>query len=192
MVKLFNRSNPYDATGEYFKTQLMNFPLGAAFNSRINLNLREEKGITYGASANFIGGKSLGWYEAGADVIQASTGLAISELLQEIRMYKDQGITADELTFMRDAFTQSDALDYETPASKAGFLRRMSAFNLPADFKQQQLAIINDIQEKEINATAQQHLNPDEMQIVVVGNVQAIMPQLEALGLPIETLKLVE
>jgi zinc protease len=192
VVKLVVRSNPYDATGEYFKSQLMNFPLGGAFNSRINLNLREEKGVTYGASASFIGGKSLGWYEAGADVIQDSTGLAISELLQEIRLYKEQGITADELLFMQNAYTQSDALDYETPASKAGFLRRMSAFDLPANFKEIQLAMINDIDEQGINAVAKTQLKPDDMQIIVVGNLNVIMPQLEALGLPIKKLELTE
>lgn len=190
VIKIVTRSNPYDATGEYFTSQLMNFALGSAFNSRINLNLREEKSITYGASANFIGGKSLGWYEASADVIQDSTALAISEIFEEIKTYKNEGIKPEELTFMKNAYTQSDALEYETPASKAGFLRRLSAFGLSPDFKAQQLDIIKSMTVEKINNIAQKQLNPEHMQIIVVGNAEKIMPQLESLSIPIKTLDL--
>ena len=69
LVRMVERAMPYDATGDYFRAQLMNFPLGDDFNSRINLNLREEKGYTYGAFSAFNGGKTLGWFEAGADLI---------------------------------------------------------------------------------------------------------------------------
>nr|WP_240630486.1 pitrilysin family protein [Alteromonas sediminis] len=190
VVMLVKRDRPFDATGPFFKSQLMNFSLGAAFNSRINLNLREDKSITYGASANFIGGKTLGWYEVRADVQRQSTALAISEILQEIKTFREQGITAEEMRFMRSAYSQFDALNYETPVSKAFFLRKMMGFDLPVDYRRQQLAIINSITEADINTIAQVGLQPDDLQIIVVGDKQQLAAQLNALGLPIKTLEL--
>ncbi|MDX2367935.1 MAG: pitrilysin family protein, partial [Colwellia sp.] len=68
VIKYSRRAMNYDATGEHFKATLMNYPLGGAFNSRINLNLREDKGYTYGASSHFSAGKTLGSFTAGASV----------------------------------------------------------------------------------------------------------------------------
>ncbi len=191
-LRLVKRAMPYDATGDYFKAQLMNFPLGAAFNSRINLNLREDKSITYGAGSSFVGGKSLGWFEVGGDIIAQSTGLAISEILEELNTYKREGILAEELIFMKNAYTQSDALSYETPTSKAGFLRRLSAYNLSTDYKAQQLDIINGMTIEKINQTVLQHLHPTELQIIVIGDADVIEKQLKAFDLPIKKLDLTE
>ena len=192
VVKLVVRDMPFDATGEYFLSQLMNFSLGAAFNSRINLNLREDKGITYGASTNFIGGKSVGWFEASSDIKWDSTALGISEMLREIRKFKDTGITPDELAFMRSAYTQSDALNFETPASKAAFLRILAAYNLDPAFRMEQLAIIEAISKLEIDALAKRRLRPDDLQIIVVGDAEKITAQLESLNVPIIELKLAQ
>ncbi len=64
----YRYDQPYDATGDYFKTSLMNYPLGGAFNSRINLNLREDKGYTYGARSGFSSGKEPGSFTASLQV----------------------------------------------------------------------------------------------------------------------------
>ena len=88
----------------------MNFPLGGAFNSRINLNLREDKGYTYGARSGFSGGKLSGEYRAGAEVRADVTDRSIVELIREIKAYAQDGISVDELLFMRNAITQRDAL----------------------------------------------------------------------------------
>ena len=78
VVYIVKRSLPFDATGDYFKSRLVNFPLGGGFNSRINLNLREDKGITYGANSAFMGGKTLGWFEVGTDLTAANTAEGIT------------------------------------------------------------------------------------------------------------------
>ena len=190
VVYMVKRAMTFDATGEYFLSRLMNFPLGGAFNSRINLNLREDKGYTYGASTSFIGGKTLGWFEAQANVTAVNTVDAIKEMMKEIKNYRENGITDAELQFMQNAFTLSDALEYETPASKVAFLRQLLAYDLPDDYREKQTALIRNVTTKELSEVAKSQLNIDDMQIIVVGDAASLQEPLKALGLPVESLSL--
>ncbi|APD89261.1 peptidase M16 [Alteromonas mediterranea] len=185
VVYIVDRSLPFDATGEHFKSRLMNFPLGGAFNSRINLNLREDKGFTYGANSGFVGGKTLGWFEVSTDLTAANTGEGIKEILGEIERYRSEGVEKAEIDFMRNAFTLSDALEFETPTSKARFLRQLLSYGLEKGYREAQLDIINNIDKESIDALAKQYLNLDKMQIIVVGDKAKILPQLNALSMPI-------
>src|SRR5690606_37583445 len=87
---------PYDATGEYFRRYLMNYVLGGAFNSRINMNLREDKGDTYGARSGYTGSQLPGPFTASASVKKESTADAVRQFMMEIDNYRDQGITEAE------------------------------------------------------------------------------------------------
>ena len=185
VVYMVDRSLPFDATGDHFKTRLMNFPLGGAFNSRINLNLREDKGITYGANSAFIGGKTLGWFEAASDITGGETALGINEMIGEIRSYRDNGVSEQEIEFMRNAYTLGDALDYETPTSKARFLRQLLSYNLPDNYRAEQIDIIQNITQAQLNALAKQYLNLESLQLIVVGDKATVMEQLESLEIPI-------
>lgn len=176
---------PYDATGEYFKTTLMNYVLGGAFNSRINLNLREDKGYTYGARSNFSSSEFPGPFTAAASVRMDSTADSVVQFVNEIRGYAEAGITAEELEFTRSAVGQSDALRYETPGQKAGFLGRIVQYNLPEDYVDTQREIINNIGKSEIDALAREKLSLEDMLILVVGDKSVILESLEALGYPI-------
>ncbi|MCW8093121.1 M16 family metallopeptidase [Alteromonas sp. ASW11-130] len=190
-VIVFAKKGPaFDATGEFFKAKLMNFPLGGAFNSRINLNLREDKGYTYGARSVFRGGKSLGWFEISSDVTAANTADAINEIVTELDAYHRQGMSDEEIAFMRNAFTLSDALKYETPISKVRFVRQLQAFGLDDDYPAQQIEIIKNISKEELNNLAQQHLQLDDMQIIVVGDIEILEEQLNALPYPVQRLPL--
>lgn len=170
---------PYDATGEHFKANLMNFPLGGMFNSRINLNLREDKGYTYGARSGFVGGKTLGQFRAGGAMNKEHTIAALNELFAEIERFQQQGMTQAELEFMRRAYTQGDALKYETPASKARFLRHMSVYGLDKGFAQQQNQIITNIKLSTLNKLAMKHLDTDSMQVVLVADTDALAQEIE-------------
>tara|TARA_B110000091_G_C13734403_1_gene440482 strand:+ start:26 stop:1258 length:1233 start_codon:yes stop_codon:yes gene_type:complete len=185
VVYIVKRSLPFDATGDYFKSRLVNFPLGGGFNSRINLNLREDKGITYGANSAFMGGKTLGWFEVGTDLTAANTAEGITEVFNEINQYIDKGATDEEIQFMRNAFTLSDALEFETPNSKARFLRQLQSYGLEKGYRTEQIEIINSISKDEINALAKQYLSTDALQVIVVGDKNAILEQLESLNMPI-------
>jgi len=76
----------YDATGEYFRSYLTNFPLGGAFNARLNINLREDKGWTYGASSGFSGNKYTGQYTFSSGIKANATDSALSEVIRNERV----------------------------------------------------------------------------------------------------------
>lgn len=184
-IRIGKRALPYDATGEYYKATLMNYPLGGAFNSRINLNLREDKGYTYGARSFFSGQEDRGFFGASAGVKADTTAASITEFLKELKSYYDDGITEEELNFTKSAIGQRDARAYETPGQKLGFLGRMMTYNLEADFVDEQSDILQSMTKAQIDALAKAHINPDEMIILVVGDKEVNMESLKALGLPI-------
>lgn len=176
---------PWDATGEYFRSSLMNYVLGGAFNSRINLNLREDKGYTYGARSFFNSTEHPGPYTASASVRADSTADSVRQFINEITAFRDEGISSNELAFMRAAVGQSDALAYETPGQKAGFLGRILEYGLAPDYVDRQSEIINNISQEEINALAREKLPFERMVILVVGDRQLVEDSLAELGYPI-------
>jgi len=173
---------PYDATGEYYKSQIMNFILGGAFNSRINLNLREDKGYTYGAGSYFSGTESAGPYTAYAGVRSNVSDSSVVEFMKEIKRYRNEGITDEELAFAKSAMGQSDARKYETSFQKAAFLNNIIRYNLDKDYVKKQNEILQNITKEEINALAKKHLPVEKMNIMLVGDKAAIKPGLEKLG----------
>ena len=182
VVRLVRRDLAYDALGQQFRSKLMNFPLGGNFNSRINLNLREDKGYTYGARSSFVGGKTLGRFQVGADVKQENTLDSINEMLFELNRYRKEGMTQSELEMLRNAYTQSDALEYETPGSKAGFLRHLLSYDLDSDYRDKQNQVISSISAQELNKLASLLLNNDDLVTIVVGDKTQLEKQLAPLG----------
>ncbi len=172
----------YDATGEYYRADLMNYVLGANFNSRLNINLREDKGWTYGARASFSGDKYTGSYTFSSGIRADATDSALSEVMREIKNYTANGITADEITFMKSALGQRDALLYETGNQKAGFIGRILEYNLPGNFVDTQNEILKNISKPEIDALAKKWINTDKMNILLVGDKAKILPGLEKMG----------
>jgi zinc protease len=172
----------YDATGEFYKAGLMNYPLGDAFNSRLNLKLREDKGWSYGAGSGFDGDNYTGTFQFGSAIKADATDSALVETMNEFKNYVSNGITAEELTFTKNAIGQRDALKYETGFQKAGFISRILEYNLPADFTAQQTQILKNIPATEINALARKYINVDKMNILLVGDKAKILPGLQKLG----------
>jgi zinc protease len=184
-IRIGKRSMPYDMLGTQYRARLMNYPLGQAFNSRINLNLREDKGYTYGARGTFRGDPELGYYSAGAGVRTDTTSASIVEFMMEIDKYQASGITPEELEFTKQSIGQSTAREYETPSQKLGFLADILTFDLPADFTDQQTKILESLTKEEVDALAKEYLNSKEMILVVVGDSATILPSLKELGYPI-------
>lgn len=172
----------YDPTGEYFERYLMNYTLGGAFSSRINLNLREDKGYTYGARSNFSATKYPGPFTASASVRADSTADSIVQFINEITQFRDQGITEEELAFTKNAIGQSEALNYETPGQKSRLLGQIIEYDLESDFVNRQQQIINDLTMERVNELATKHLPVEEMILLVVGDKMLIEDELIALG----------
>ncbi|MBL7748459.1 MAG: insulinase family protein, partial [Chitinophagaceae bacterium] len=99
----------YDATGNYYRSRLMNYTLGGDFNSRLNLNLREDKGWTYGARSSFSADEHSGDFEFSSGIRADATDSALVEVMKEIRNYQANGITDAELRFMKNSLGQRDA-----------------------------------------------------------------------------------
>jgi zinc protease len=176
---------PYNPVGEYFERSLMNYVLGGAFSSRINLNLREDKGYTYGARSSFSGSKLPGPFTASASVRVDSTADSVVQFVNEIRGYRDQGITPEELQFTKDAIGQSEALDYETPGQKASLLEQIITYDLASDFVKSQQVMITALTADRVGELARRYLPLEDMIILVVGDKAAIYDSLAALGYPI-------
>jgi len=172
---------PYDATGEFYKANVMNFSLGGAFNSRINLNLREDKGYTYGARSGFSGSDYPGPFSASATVKAKVTDSSIVEFMKEIENFKAKGITAEEWAFTKSNILQRDVLSYETLFQKAGYLGNIVENDLPKDYKAQQASLVKAMSKSDVDQLAKKYL-PDNMVILVVGNKYLIRDGLEALG----------
>jgi zinc protease len=172
----------YDALGEYYKNSLMNFPLGGAFNSRINLNLREDKGWTYGARSNFVGNDYTGNYTFSSGIKANATDSALSEVMNEITTFKNEGIKADEFSFMKNAISQSEARKYETLMQKATLLYTILKYNLANDYTTKQNEMLKNISTEQINTLAKKWLQVDKMKIVLAGDKVKIAPGLERLG----------
>jgi zinc protease len=181
-IRIGKRSLKYDPDGDYYRATLMNFPLGAAASSRLYRNLRQDKGYTYGAFSGFSGGKDYGMFTSQAAVRSDATAASIIEFENELRSYAESGITEPELALTRRAVGQSDARKFETPAQKIGFLSQILTYNLDDDFVSVQNRILEEIGREELNKLAAEHLKVDDMIIVVVGDKESVLPQLEDLG----------
>lgn len=192
LIRIGNRSVKKDITGEFFRLLLMNHPLGGSPSSRLYLNLREDKGFTYGVRSMFRGDEFSGSFLTTTSVRTDVTGESVSELLKEIGQYADSGITAEELSFMQTSIPQSQALKYVQPKAKLGFLAQIIEYDLDPDYAQQQLEILEKMTAKEINKLARKHLNTDEMIIVVVGDAKQVRPQLESLDYKVIDYKVID
>lgn len=178
----------YDATGEYYKTGLMNFTLGGGFNSRLNINLREDKGWTYGARSSFEGHNHSGIFEFSSGIKADATDSALVEIIKEVKSFAAVGITDDELSFLKSAIGQRDALRYETGQQKAGFISRILEYNLPSNYVEIQNKVLKDIKKDEITALSKKWIHPDKLNMLLVGDKIRILPGLQKLGYQIEEL----
>lgn len=182
---------PYDATGDYFRNSIMNFAFAGAFNSRINTLLREVRGFTYGTRGGFAGGnKFAGPYTISGGFRANSTDSTIMDLMTELKKYADGGIKDDELSFAKNAMAQADALKYESPFQKLGFVKRILDYNLPKDYVKQQGDILKSISKAEINERAKKYLPYNNMMILIVGDKASNYDKVKALGYEVTELDL--
>ncbi|HEX7846804.1 MAG TPA: insulinase family protein, partial [Chitinophagaceae bacterium] len=172
----------YDATGDYYKSNLANYALGGNFNSRLNLNLREDKGWTYGASSGFSGDEYAGTFEFNSGIRSDATDSALIEVMKEMKNFVSNGPTDDDVLFMKSALAQSEARRYETGPQKATFIGRILDYNLPANYTEQQNKILQKITKDELHKIAQQQIKPEKMNILLVGDKQSILEKVKKLG----------
>jgi len=172
------RSDP-----DYEKLDVMNTVMGGLFSSRINLNLREDKGYSYGAFSFVAQNRGVGALMAGASVRADVTGPSIQEVLKEVQKMKDAGVTPDELKMAKDSITRSLPANFETTFSTAGTLASIYLFDLPLDYYGTLPTRVDALTTADIAAVAKKYLVPERMVIVAVGDKKMIEPQITKLSL---------
>jgi zinc protease len=167
---------------DFHAVSVMSAILGGLFNSRLNMNLREEKGYTYGAGAGFDLRRAAGPFTARAAVNTEVTVPAVREFLAELTRMRDSEVTPAELTAARDFLVGVFPLRFETAGAVVGALGGLVVHDLPVDELVGYRAGIEAVRVEDVVAAARAHLRVDEAAIVIVGAADAIAAELEAAG----------
>src|SRR4051812_16909942 len=172
---------------DFFAVTVMNAVLGGLFSSRINLNLREAHGYTYGAFSAFEWRRGAGPFTIQTAVKSEVTGAAVREILKEIDGIRTAPISESELTLATSYLDGVFPIRYETTAAIAAALSNLVIHDLPESYYDDYRARVRNVTTDDVLRAAQRHLHPDQLHIVVVGDPSVIAAQLtEVSGTPIE------
>jgi zinc protease len=171
------------ATPDYPALEVMNSELGGLFSSRINLNLREEHGYTYGAASFFVYRRSTGYFGAGGGIRTDATAPAVIEILKEIHRMIDTSMKPDELSLAKDSQSRSLPGIFETNGGEAGALSELFAYNLARDYFSTLPERLNSVSAEDAEAVAKKYLHPEQLILVCVGDRAKIEPELLKLDL---------
>jgi len=167
---------------DYFPAVIMNAVLGGLFSSRINLNLREVHGYTYGASSYFDWRRQRGPWVVATAVASDVTHAAAAEVIKEIERIRLAEIKEDELTLATSYLDGVFPIRFETTGAIAGALSTLVAYELPDDWYDEYRERVRNVTVGDVLIAAERHLRPEALQMVVVGNAAAVRGGLEALG----------
>lgn len=167
---------------DYFDIVVMNAILGGLFNSRINLNLREAHAYTYAAFSAFDWRRDAGPFVVSTAVRTDITSDALGEILNEIDRMRREPVPAQELSLATSYLDGVFPIRYETTAAVAAALANQVIFELPDDYFDSYRSRIRAVTAESVQMAAQQHLHPDRLQAVAVGD-PSVAEKLRALGL---------
>ena len=167
---------------DFHPVQVMAAILGGLFNSRLQMNLREEKGYTYGIGAGFDMRRGPGPFAVRTAVQTAATVPAISESLAELRRIRETRVSAAELDAARDYLVGVFPLRFETPGAVVGALGGLFVQELPDDELARYRHEVEAVTIEAVQKAAQDHIHPDRLAIVAVGDADAVAAELESAG----------
>lgn len=172
------------STPDYHALVAANMVLGGQFVSRVNLNLRGEKGITYGVRTAFEFRRAPGPFVLNVGVDKAATAIAISESIREISDIRDaRPVSSAELAVGVAALTRGYAKNFETCDQLARAVAQLSLFNLPEDFYSEFVPRIEALSADQVTEAAARHLDPSRLTTLVVGDVDATSQEFGQLNL---------
>ncbi len=181
VISIGNLYEPGDYL-DHYAANVMNYKLGGAFNSYLNMILREEKGFTYGARSGFSRNNTYGTFNASSSVRSGATKEAVEIFIDEMNKYRE-GIPEEDLAFTKDAMLKSNALNYETLYALQGMLDEIISFDLPKDYVKKEEDVLRNMTLEQHKALAQKYINPDKMIYVVVGDAATQLKPLSEIGL---------
>jgi zinc protease len=176
------RSHP-----DVFALTVLNTLLGGAFTSRLNLNLRERHGYTYGVRSRFVLRARPGYFQVGTAVGTEVTAPAVGEILGELEAIATDGPTSEEIEASRDYIAGVFPLRLETAGQVAARVAELLIYGLPDDYHATYRDRIRGVTVEDASAAGSRHIRPSEVQVVVVGDADSVVKPLENLGIgPVE------
>ena len=179
-----DRNNP-----DFFALQVMNSILGGGGTGRLFMNLREDKGYTYGAYSRFVYRRGAGPFSASAEVQTVSTKESITEFLKELNGIRGAiPVTQAELETNKQSLIRGYPQGFETVGQISNQLSNLVTYGLPDTYFNDYISKVNAVTLQDVNRVANKYLTPDKMAIVIVGDKSIIEPGLKQLNMPIELL----
>ena len=183
-----DRSNP-----DYHAIQVMNAILGGGITSRISMNLREDKGYTYGANSSFSFRRGPGPFRAGGEIQTAVTAEAIVEFMKELNGIRGGiPVTQRELDYNKQSIIRRFPAGFETNGQISGQLSNLLIYGLPDSYFNDYITKIDGVTLADVNRVAQKYLDPDHMAIVIVGDRSVIEPKLKVIPTWGSTLRILD
>jgi zinc protease len=171
------------STPDYAALEVANNALGGLFSSRINMNLREKNGYTYGAFSYFNYRRGSGPFIIASSVRTDTTSNALREMFKEVEGMQTSPIAPAEMTLSRDAVARSLAGRFETMMITVGTTGELFTYDLPLDFYSKLPAKVDAVSPQDVERVAKQYFVPGKMFVVVVGDKQKIESGLQGLNL---------
>ncbi|MCS6929884.1 MAG: insulinase family protein [Saprospiraceae bacterium] len=159
--------------------RLMNTLLGGYFNSRVNANLREKHGYTYGARTSLSPDRLIGSFSATASVRNEVTDSAIAQFLFELERLRNEPVAEDELQLVKNVLTGQFSRSLEEPGTIAQFALNIARYKLPADYYENYLSNLQKVTPADIQAMARKYVRPNRAHILVVGNKDEVADRLK-------------
>ncbi len=166
---------------DYFANTVVSGVLGGGFTSRINMNIREDKGYAYGAFGNFNYTRYFGTFVAGASVRTDVTDKSLIEIYKEINGVATGEITDAEIKREKDSMILSLPARFETAGSVLGSFRGLVYYGLPLDYYAKWVKNVEGINKGAVTASAKKHIKPKDVIVFVVGDASVVLPGLQKL-----------
>lgn len=164
---------------EVIKARVANTILGGYFNSRVNANLREGHGWTYGARSSLSPDELVGSFNGTASVRNAVTDSSITEFIKEMRRLATEKVPEQELQVVKNVIAGQFSQNLEEPGTIASFALSTIRYNLPSDYYEKYLEALQSVTADDVMAMAKKYINPDKAHILVVGNRDAVADKLK-------------
>ncbi len=170
-------------TEDYVPLEVMNNILGGLYSSRINVNLREDHGYTYGGFSFFSYKRAAGAFGAGGGMRTDATGPAVQEILKEMERVRSSAPTEEELKLSKGAFSQSLAGRFESGEQTANTVGDLFVYDFPLDYYKQLPEKITAVTAEEVQRMAQKYIHPENAVVIGAGDRSKIEDQLKKLSI---------
>jgi zinc protease len=172
---------PPRSTPDYYALQVMNTMLGGMFQSRLNANIREEKGYSYGVGSSFAFGKGPGAFRTGGDVVGDKTDAALIEFMKELRgILGARPVTDEELQTAKESLVQRLPATFASVGAINGAITSLWLQGLPDDYYQQYGKAVAAVTKEDVLRVAKKYIDIDRLAIVIVGDQKSVEAPLKA------------